>query len=305
MDYSPLVFEYGDLIDVDMMNHLQGGIESAHKNLNGITVTPVDGGTTDGVHNYIMTLPNGKEFPFSVKDGEKGEQGEPGNVTIDNRPLRFFVGTKAEYDALEDQTNVFAIITDDPTQIGVIDAINGFLDGSIPIPNIEQNYVRKDENKIFVCSAFNGNYLPTITTNYSAVIGKFPESKTLDQIAGVSMLVKLEFDIQITTTSSFRHTALLYLYAHKLHDVVAANEGVKFHLFTVTHDSTTSSSGTTTFTNPVSMASMDVRLRNTGDGDIEIVFDNGAYTVIADERKGNAKLSDGVFKLVNVRWWFA
>lgn len=255
--------------------------------------------------------------------GPRGPQGLPGNVNInDGTELKFFAGKQARYNELsaEEKENLFAIITDDPEEGSLIGRINGFLDGSIPVPsaenaenatndgkgeNIAETYVRKDENKIFVCSRFNNTVLPFITTNYTALIGELPEGKTIDDIAGVAMLIKLDFDMQITTTSSLKHKASLYLYAHKLHDVVAANDGVKFHLFTVTHDSTTGSGGTTTFTNPVSMASMDVRLRNTEDRNIEIVFDNGWYSVIGDERKGNAKLSDGVFKLINVRWWFA
>lgn len=297
--------DYETIIDAQLLGEMEDGIKEAHDNLDGITVSLEGTREENGrkIESYKMTLPNGKIFNFELKDGEKGDAG---NVNInDKTPLRFFAGTKAKYDELPDKTNVFAIITDDPTQIGLIDKINGFIDGSIPIPNIDKTYVRKDENKIFVCSRFNGTVLPFITTNYTALIGKLPEGKTIDDIAGVAMLINLDFDMQITPTSSLKHKASLYLYAHKLHDVVVANDGVKFHLFTVTHDSTTGSGGTTTFTNPVSMASMDVRLRNAGDGNIEIVFDNGAYTVIGDERKGNAKLSDGVFKLINVRWWFA
>lgn len=43
--------------------------------------------------------------------------------TVNGTPLRFFVGTQAEYATLEDKSNLFAIITDDTTKEGILAAI--------------------------------------------------------------------------------------------------------------------------------------------------------------------------------------
>lgn len=43
--------------------------------------------------------------------------------TINGQPLRFFVGTQAEYDALSDKNNLFAIITNDTTKEGIFAAL--------------------------------------------------------------------------------------------------------------------------------------------------------------------------------------
>ncbi len=65
----------------------------------------------------------------------KGDQGDAGNITINGTELKFFTGTKAQYDALSDaeKENLFAIITDDEmqdvtmlarTMVDIIDALN-------------------------------------------------------------------------------------------------------------------------------------------------------------------------------------
>jgi hypothetical protein len=115
-----------------------------------------------------------------------GEKGDAGNVNInDGTELKFFAGTKAEYDDLPDKNDVFAIITDDPTQIGLIDTINGFLNGSIPIPNIEKTYVRKDEKKVFTNKFDNETIFPGLYHE----IAELPEGKSIDDIVGLSATV--------------------------------------------------------------------------------------------------------------------
>lgn len=76
--------------------------------------------------------PQGQQGP----QGEQGEKGEPGNITINGKELRFYVGETEEQfnNEVEDKTNVFAII-DDPEDGTLIGRINGFLDGSIPVPS--------------------------------------------------------------------------------------------------------------------------------------------------------------------------
>lgn len=108
----------------------------------------------------LGALLQGPEGP----QGPRGPQGAPGNITIDgNTELKFFVGTQEDYEKLSDdvkKSNLLAIITDDPEDGSLIAKINGFLDGSIPVPsaekaeqatsdgngeNIAQTYVRKDK----------------------------------------------------------------------------------------------------------------------------------------------------------------
>lgn len=50
--------------------------------------------------------------------------------TVNGGYLRFFVGTQAEYDALENKANLFAIISNDSTKDGILSAINGIIDGT-------------------------------------------------------------------------------------------------------------------------------------------------------------------------------
>lgn len=176
------------LINAQLLGEIEDGIVDAHENLDGITVSLEGTREENGrkIESYKMTLPNGKTFDFELRDGEKGDAG---NVNInDGTELKFFAGTKAKYDELPDKTNVFAIITDDPTQIGLIDKINGFIDGSIPIPNLEQTYVRKDEKKVFGYS-LDYKYMPFYGV-IDFVYEKLPEGKTLDDIVGVGLHVR-------------------------------------------------------------------------------------------------------------------
>lgn len=85
----------------------------------------------------------------AVKDGTVGDI-DTGFVTtiktINNKPLKFFVGTQSEYEALSasERESAFAIITDDSAKEGILAAIedlqedfddlhDGLLDGSVEI----------------------------------------------------------------------------------------------------------------------------------------------------------------------------
>lgn len=193
MGYASLLLNDGDTLEAIHIAHMEKGIKDAHDNLDGIEVSLKGTREENGreIKVYEMTLPNGKIFDFEVKNGKDGEKGDAGNVTIDNRELRFFVGTKAEYDALDDQTNVFAIITDDPTQIGLIDKINGFIDGSIPIPNIEQTYVRKDSLGPRYAEIFQISGPQDVWLDYEFRIGTLPDGKNIEDIMGIGFEMEL------------------------------------------------------------------------------------------------------------------
>lgn len=69
--------------------------------------------------------------------------------TVNGTPLKFFVGTQAEYEALADKQDLFAIITNDTTKEGLLGAFStlqtdfnefarGISDGTIVVMNASQ-----------------------------------------------------------------------------------------------------------------------------------------------------------------------
>ena len=313
--------DFETVIDAQLLGEMEDGIEDAHNNLDGITVSLEGTREENGrkIESYKMTLPNGKIFDFELKDGEKGDAG---NVNInDKTPLRFFAGTKADYDALPDKTNVFAIITDDRTQIGLIDTINGFLDGSIPVPtawdawhattadsaesavnsvdadgnieNIAETYVRKDEKKIF---NFIGNY-SNLTENGRVTLSEIPTGKTIDDIVGIGIKTQVKFD---SSTFGFSYSATLQFSANKAN--LSGGDKCRFILSAISHDS--SSSGGS-LVNPVGMATMVVSLGNTTENKATITFEKCNYTLFDADQFLSAKLSDNIFKLMSIVYYFA
>lgn len=200
-DVLPLTDHY-TVIDADLLNHFQTGIKNAHNMIEGFRIEYV-GRTTDAqgrdVDQYKVIVPSGEEYSFSVtggKDGapgEKGDTGLPGNITLNGAELKFFVGTKAEFDTLPSQKNVFAIITDDPTQVGVVDAVTGFLNGTLPVPaaandgnneNIAETYARKDEQKVYNHYIAGG---ADIENGTEIKLPYFPKGKTLNDVTGIGI----------------------------------------------------------------------------------------------------------------------
>lgn len=81
----------------------------------------------NGENVWTVTFGDGRTQDLSVKNGSRGSTGLIGSIlTLQGHPLHFFVGTKADYEALEDKDNVFAIISDDnsiETLVNTVDAI--------------------------------------------------------------------------------------------------------------------------------------------------------------------------------------
>lgn len=71
---------------------------------------------SEGVNVLTVTFGDGRTSTFEIRNGGRGPKGLVGSIeTIDGYPLHFFVGTTAEYDALDETTKhsgLFAIITD-------------------------------------------------------------------------------------------------------------------------------------------------------------------------------------------------
>lgn len=299
MGYDKLNLHDGDTLDASHIEHIEDGISSAHENLDGMTIELEYSDTSDGVRydHYKLTIPNGKSFTFTVTNGKDGEQGiqgiqgPPGNVTIDNRELRFFVGTKAEYDALDDQTNVFAIITDDPTQIGLIDTINGFLDGSIPIPNLEQTYVRKDEQKIYR-RVFN---FYKVSAGSEITLSNLPEGKSINDIVGVGIHMRISWEA---------HSFEINLDFSSSKSYIEYNGNQKFVLHSIGHDIKTTA---TDIMNPVCMADMDVSFHSNG-GSLSMIFEDVSFTIIDADNYLWGKMSETpneTYEISNVVYWFA
>jgi hypothetical protein len=118
------------IIDAALLNHFQEGIKNAHNMIEGFRIAYV-GSTTDTegrvVDQYKVIVPSGEEYSYTVTGGRRGEQGIPGNITLNGAELKFFVGKKADYDNLPSKENVFAIITDDPTELGLIEKIDSLV----------------------------------------------------------------------------------------------------------------------------------------------------------------------------------
>lgn len=257
--------------------------------------------TFDGVevHYYQAYLTNGNPIDtiFSVRDGKpggKGERGEPGpagNITINGSKLKFFVGTKAKYDELEDKTNVFAIITDDQTQIGLIDKINGFIDGSIPIPNLEQTYVRKDEQKIYK-RTFN---YKEVSAGSEITLQDLPEGKSIDDIVGVGIRMRISWEA---------HSFQINLSFSSSKSSIAYNGVQRFVLHSIGHDV---ESTTSLMMNPVCMAEMNVSFHST-DGSLSMTFDDVSFTIIDADDYFWGKMSETpneTYEVITVVYWFA
>lgn len=144
----------------------------------------------EGENVWTVTFANGDERPFIVRNGSKGEKGDTSLVgsieTINKEPLHFFVGTQAEYEALNnaDKQNLFAIISDDTTAETIENAINvlqercdAFADGTVIVGkalcdsegnSIVETYATKDS----IVGFPEPTYKPVTIENYNSISSK-------------------------------------------------------------------------------------------------------------------------------------
>lgn len=291
------------VIDADLLNHFQDGIKNAHNMIEGFRIEYV-GRTTDTegrvVDQYKVIVPSGEEYFYNVTGGSKGEQGLPGNVTLNGAELKFFVGKKADYDNLPSKENVFAIITDDPTQVGVVDAVNGFLNGTLPVPaaandgnneNIAQTYVRKDEQKIFTKEYANQQ----VQFGTGLELFDIPEGKTIDDIVGIGF--KLRFAVSIGGVSV---ECVPYYSCCKVNKVSA--NSLTFKGSSVEHSIATSG---TTLVNPVLLSSVSISVAQTFSNKVRIAFSKIGTTIMdANNYITDASDANGG-KLESITYWFA
>lgn len=111
---------FGDIVvseNLDILTKWEKELKANH-------IVSVDQTTTsdadEGVNVWTATFGDGRTQDLKVRNGRRGATGRIGSIqTIQGNPLRFFVGTKKEYDALPDAektNNLLALFTDDKTR---------------------------------------------------------------------------------------------------------------------------------------------------------------------------------------------
>lgn len=211
--------------------------------------------------------------------------------TINGLSLRFFVGAQYEYDALSDEEkkNLYAIITNDATQAGILEAIEtleenyeklveGLSSGTFIIPS---------EQRLYNC-AFDDE---TISRGTLLEIGKLPSGKTVDDIVGVGLEVGL-------TTETYDN-ALRFSAGKTRQSVFNPMNGMQEIPFNLTNSLISSATH-------FGITNMDVAICSK-DGKLYIYFENGSYSWfnITDGSCNNENLNSGKFILFNVCYWFA
>lgn len=92
-----------------------------------VSLVQTRAGAVDGGENvWTATFGDGRTSELKVKNGTRGPTGYIGSIeTVTGSPLHFFVGTQEEYNALSNaqKQNLFAIITDDPTEEEIINKL--------------------------------------------------------------------------------------------------------------------------------------------------------------------------------------
>lgn len=109
--------------NIDILEEWRRKLEANHiVSLVQTTVSTED----DGENVWTATFGDGRTQELKVRNGSQGATGLVGSIeTLSGAPLHFFVGTRAEYEALTEaqKEKVFAIFTDDPSPDGLITAV--------------------------------------------------------------------------------------------------------------------------------------------------------------------------------------
>ena len=237
--------------------------------------------------------------------------------TINGLPLRFFVGSQNEYDALtaEQKQDLYAIITDDGTHDGFSAAIkalqtnytelhDGLVSGAF-VPqkaeratedengnNIIDTYERKATRVVYHNNSLN----QVIATGFAnkVYIGTLRSDRTLDKIVGMGLQV--EYDGNATIT--FGYTASKSGFAAE------DSNGTRVNFAFVSPVVPTANS----FTQNQINASLYLE-----DNKLYLCFNDGAYSQFTFNTDGafNSSntfchnLSSGKFTLKSAFWWYA
>lgn len=231
--------------------------------------------------------------------------------TVNGLPLRFFVGTQYDYEALEDKENLFAIITNDATTSGILEAIEELetnfeelvqflIDGEIVVKKAEiaikneknerivETYARKDEKKIF-----NANLnFARVKKGTEFKIGSLPTGKALGDIVGIGMAMCFVDDLYP------EYTADLYFSCGRTDLVTNYNSKRVLSFFLRT-------SALAEYEYIV-ISEMDVSIIEKS-GDLYLVFNRGSYKKIGGNNTSGDFFdlnSDG-FEIDQVIYWFA
>ena len=236
--------------------------------------------------------------------------------TINGLPLRFFVGSQNEYDALtaEQKQDLYAIITDDGTHDGFSAAIkalqtnytelhDGLVSGAF-VPqkaeratedengnNIIDTYERKATRVVYHNNSLN----QVIATGFAnkVYIGTLRSDKTLDKIVGMGLQVEFAGNVTIT----FGYTASKSGFAKE------DSNGTFVNFAFVSPVVPTESS----FTQNQINASLYLE-----DNKLYLCFNDGAYSwfkfvdgALSSVQSQCHNLSSGKFTLKSALWWYA
>lgn len=216
------------------------------------------------------------------------EQGGVGGVvqsiqTITGKPLKFFVGTQQEHDALteEQQENLYAIITDDDAQEEVIESLG----------KLEE---WKDQAKVYTKNFDD----VSITKGTSLELGNLPSNRSLDEIVGVGL------EVGFSTVSNGGHDETFRFSGGKTRpssfNPTNGRYEVPFNLTVSTNSSLFE----------FKVVCMDVVL-SSKDGKLYLDFDNGSFAVYEKQEILNSWdgsvywLASGDFSLGYACYWFA
>ena len=200
-------------------------------------------------------------------------------TTINGKPLKFFVGQQAEFDALteEQKENAYAIITDDNAQEEVIESLG----------KLEE---WKDQAKVYT-NYYNDMY---ITKGTSIELGNLPSNRSLNDIVGLGLevgLVTETYDAPLRFSGGKTRSSM--------YNPTNGRYEVPFNL-TVSLMSSASAFG---------IANMDVIL-GSKNGKLYLTFDNGSYCWFTKNALGlydtdSEWLNGGNFSLEYACYWFA
>lgn len=256
-----------------------GDIDYVIVDIAGNAITGTDGGwVKDAIVSVILDVEERRAYLQASASNAQTI------VTINGVQLKFFAGTREEYEALSDaeKENLYAIITDDDTQDQIFESINELTRW-------------KNQQKIYsrdfgVTDLRKGDLLE---------LGVLPSDKTVNDIIGVGLRILFDTgndsaDLSLSTGKT--RSGMLDT------DVASAVYGKTVVPFLLT-------ASITSTTNAFGMVFMHVYLCS-GDSKLYIYFPNGGFTRYYTNTSGalisDAKLlSDNVFYLDQVHYWFA
>lgn len=217
--------------------------------------------------------------------------------TVNGKPLRFFVGAQYEYEALtaEEKENLYAIITNDATEDGILEAIENLEKEYEELVELKELKEWKNQQKVYIKDVFLDN---VITAGRVLSLGMPPSGKSVEDIVGLGVEVKLstevdEFPIVLRFYGAKSTKAIWDSFNGRYKMPFSLSANVKANL------------------SEFSIANMDVTIWVTNEGQLVLSLDYASFTKFrfsGNSFSGSTQYSlesGGTFKLSNVCFWFA